>query len=178
MAAPQAQSLPQKPAAAERRNWNFFLGYLLIAPPVLIMVFLIFFPAIPALIETLFFTDPKTGAVSLSLQNYISFFKDPILLTNLWFTLEVTLMTVALLFVIGFPLSIYLRFSKSRIAAAVQVLALFPLFVPGVILSFALIRFLGSHGMLDTMLRLVGFTKFSTPYLHPSGVVIGLVWGN
>jgi ABC-type spermidine/putrescine transport system permease subunit I len=142
------------------------------------MAFLIFFPALQALVETLFITDPKTGMVYLSLQRYIDFFQDPILLANLWFTVGITLVTVALLFVIGFPLSLYLRFSKSRIAAAVQILALFPLFVPGVILSFALIRFLGTHGMLDTLLRIGGFTKFSTPYLHPSGIVIGLVWGN
>jgi len=94
------------------------------------------------------------------------------------FTLEVTFSTVALLFAIGFPLSLYLRFSKSRIAAGVQMLALFPLFVPGVILAFAMIRFLGSHGMLDTMLSMVSTARYYTPYLHPSGVVIALVWEN
>ncbi len=97
---------------------------------------------------------------------------------NLWFTLEITLGTVLVLFIIGFPLALYLRFSKSRIAAVVQVLTLFPLFVPGVILAFAMIRFLGTHGMLDTMLRMLGSTKFSTPYQHPSGVLIALVWDN
>ena len=178
MATTQAQSLERKPATAERVNKNWLVAYLLVAPPVLIMAFLIFFPAIQALVETLFIIDPKTGEVTFSLQRYISFFQDPILLANLLFTIEITLATVALLFIIGFPLSLYLRFSKSRIAGAVQILALFPLFVPGVILSFALIRFLGSHGMLDTLLRTAGYTKFSTPYLHPTGVIIGLVWGD
>ncbi len=178
MTTTQVQSIPNKPAGRERRSWSFLLGYLLIAPPVLIMAFLIFFPAIQALVETLVITNPKTGQVSVSLVRYINFFQDPILVANLWFTLEITLGTVFLLYVIGFPLSLYLRFSKSRIAAGVQVLALFPLFVPGVILAFALIRFLGTHGMLDTLLRLTGYTKFATPYLHASGIVIGLVWGN
>jgi putative spermidine/putrescine transport system permease protein len=150
----------------------------LVAPPVLIMTFLIFWPAIQALIETLFVRDAKTGQLGVTLQNYIAFFKDPILVENLWFTVQVTLATVALLFVIGFPLALYLRFSKSRIAATVQVLALFPLFVPGVILAFALIRFLGTHGMLDTLLNLLGSHKYYTPYLHPSGVVLALVWEN
>ena len=155
------------------------MAYLLIAPPVLIMAFLIFFPAIDALIETLFIKDAASGQIYLSLTNYIGFFKDPILVANLWFTLSITLSTVAFLFVVGFPLSLYLRFSKSRIAAVVQVLALFPLFVPGVILAFALIRFLGTHGMLDTALHLMfGSTKFATPYLHPQGIVIALVWEN
>jgi ABC-type spermidine/putrescine transport system permease subunit I len=92
------------------------------------------------------------------------------------FTVAITFATVTLLFVIGYPLALYLRFTKSRLAGAVQVLTLFPLFVPGVILAFALIQFLGSHGMLDTMLNLVGYSGFRTPYLQPQGVIIALVW--
>jgi ABC-type spermidine/putrescine transport system permease subunit I len=174
MATTNTTTLQPAPTAA-RRDWSGLFAYVLIAPPVLIMALLIFYPAIQAVIETLFVAN-KAGQVTFSLQNYISFFQDPILRANLWFTLAVTLATTGLLFVVGFPLALYLRFSRSRIAAAVQVLALFPLFVPGVILAFALIRFLGTHGMLDTLLHFISITNFSTPYLHPSGVVIGLVW--
>jgi putative spermidine/putrescine transport system permease protein len=178
MASTSIATSPPASAKPARQKWSGPVAYLLIAPPVLIMAFLIFWPAIQAIIETIFITDSQTGQLSLSLQNYIKFFNDPILVENLWFTLEVTIATVALLFLIGFPLSIYLRFSKSRIAAGVQMLALFPLFVPGVILAFALIRFLGSHGMVDTLLSMAGNTKYYTPYLHPSGIVIALVWEN
>ncbi len=164
------------PAAPFRRDLSGILPYLLISPPVIIMTLLIFFPAAQAVIETLFLQDAKSGQTSVSLQNYSKFFADPVLVANLQFTVFVTLATVALLFVVGFPLALYLRFSKSRIAAAVQVLALFPLFVPGVILAFALIRFLGTHGMLDTLLRLIGFAGYNTPYLHPQGIVLALVW--
>src|SRR5919201_1496504 len=59
---------------------------------------------------------------------------------------------------------------------APPVLTLFPLFVPGVILAFALIRFLGTHGMLDRLLQSVGFNGFVTPYLQPQGIVIALIW--
>jgi putative spermidine/putrescine transport system permease protein len=178
MASTRVSTLQPAPAAPAHRNGSGILPYLLIAPPVLIMALLIFWPAIQAVIETLFLADATTGKLSISLQNYISFFRDPILLANLWFTLEITLGTVVVLFVVGFPLALYLRFSKSRIAAVVQVLALFPLFVPGVILAFAMIRFLGTHGMLDTMLSMLGSKSFYTPYLHPSGVLIALVWDN
>lgn len=178
MASTQVSTLTPAPAVTEKRKGINYVAYLLIAPPVAIMAFLIFWPAIQALIETLFITDAKTGVVRFSLMNYVKFFQDPILVANLIFTLEITFATVAILFIIGFPLSIYLRFSKDRIAAAVQVLALFPLFVPGVILAFALIRFLGGHGMLNTLLDIAGVTHYSTPYLHPSGIVIALVWEN
>jgi putative spermidine/putrescine transport system permease protein len=178
MASTNVSTLQNAPAVPARRKGAGWLAYLLIAPPVLIMALLIFWPAIQAVFETLFLTNATTGKLSLSLQNYINFFRDPILLQNLWFTLEITLGTVVVLFIVGFPLALYLRFSKSRIAAVVQVLTLFPLFVPGVILAFAMIRFLGTHGMLDTLLRMLGSTKFSTPYQHPSGVLIALVWDN
>lgn len=162
----------------KKRDWSGLWGYLLIAPPVLIMVFLIFYPAFEAIIDTLLLTNPATGKVGFSLQEYIGFFQSPILRANLMFTFEVTFATVLFLFLVGYPLALYLRFSKSRFASMVQVLALFPLFVPGVILAFAMIQFLGSHGMLDTLLHLVGYDGFRTPYLQPQGIVIALVWEN
>lgn len=161
---------------AKGRDWSGLFGYLLIAPPVLIMVLLIFYPALQAVFSTLFLPDPTTKQVDFTLREYVDFFKDPVLRENLFFTVRVTAVAVALLFVVGFPLALYLRFSKSRFAGVVQVLTLFPLFVPGVILAFALIRFLGTHGMLDRLLQLFGFTGFVTPYLQPQGIVMALVW--
>ena len=169
-----AQPLPR----AKGRDWSGLLGYVLIAPPVLIMLLLIFYPALAAIVDTLFLPDPQTGRVGFTFQEYVDFFQNPILRENLRFTIEVVLYTVGLLFLVGFPLALYLRFSKSRLAAAVQVLTLFPLFVPGVILAFAMIQFLGSHGMLDTMLSLVGFNGYHTPYQHREGIIIALVWEN
>jgi putative spermidine/putrescine transport system permease protein len=167
---------PPQVSTAGRRDWSYLVGYLLVAPPLLVMLLLIFYPAVLAVIDTLFLHDDKTGQVRFSLQQYLGFFQDPILVANLRFTAEITAVTVGLLFVIGYPLALYLRFTKSRLAGAVQVLTLFPLFVPGVILAFALIQFLGSHGMLDTMLNRIGFSGYRTPYLQPQGIVIALVW--
>lgn len=172
MATAEITTAQPAPRAA-RRDWSVLIAYLLIAPPVLIMTLLIFFPAAQAIVETLTATGPQGG---FSLENYVKFFQDPVLVANLQFTIGITAVTVFVLFVIGFPLALYLRFAAGWIAAGVQMLALFPLFVPGVILAFALIRFLGSHGMLDTMLNMVGITGFRTPYLQPQGVVLALVW--
>lgn len=176
MATARALTAQPAPVATKRRDLSGLFGYVLVAPPVAIMLLLIFYPAIQAVIETIFVADPQTGQTSASLQNYTAFFADPILRANLTFTVWVTLATVLFLFVVGYPLAMYLRFSKSRFAGAVQVLTLFPLFVPGVILAFALIRFLGTHGMFDTLLGLLHITGYRTPYLQPQGIVIALVW--
>lgn len=160
----------------KKRDWSGLFGYVLIAPPILIMVFLIFYPAALAIVDTLFLADPKTGQTGFTFQEYIQFFQDPVLVQNLDFTIQITIATVAVLFLIGYPLGLYFRFSKSRLAGTVQVLTLFPLFVPGVILAFAMIQFLGTHGMLDILLHAVGITGYRTPYLQPQGIVLALVW--
>lgn len=156
---------------------TLFAGYALIAPPMIVLVLLIFYPAGQAIVRTVM-TDQEIGISSgLTLDRYANFFADPIARSNLWFTIWVTLVTTGLLFVVCFPLSLYLRFSSSRIAGIVQVLALFPLFVPGVILAFALIRYLGPRGTIDTFLRVVfNYTNFATPYLKPSGIIFALTW--
>jgi ABC-type spermidine/putrescine transport system permease subunit I len=157
------------------KGWRkAMLAYGLIAPPLLLMIFLIFIPAIQSTVRTL--TINTEGEPGLSISRYIAFFQDPISVSNLVFTFQVTLITLVAIFVVCFPLALYLRFSSSRVASAVQILALFPLFVPGVILAFALIRFLGTRGTLDTILNTFGFTGYRTPYLKPDAIVFGLVW--
>lgn len=171
-----SQSISLSTVRRLRQASSALVGYLMVTPPLLVMVFLIFLPALQAILRTLFVQAEGASARTLSLVNYTAFFSNPIARSNLWFTIWVTLVTVAALFVICFPLAIYLRFSSSWIANAVQVLSLFPLFVPGIILAFALIRFIGPHGTVDTILKLIGITRYSTPYLKPAGIIIGLVW--
>jgi putative spermidine/putrescine transport system permease protein len=174
--ASQALPLPQQPKAP-RTIASRLVGYALVAPPLLLMGLLIFYPALQSLVRTLVIPS-DSGGTSLSLERYIHFFRDPISVSNLVFTIAITLMTVGLLFVVCFPIAVYLRFSRSRIAAWVQVLTLFPLFVPSIILAFAMIRFLGTHGTLDTLLHAVGLTGYRQAYLKPQGIVIGLLWDN
>ncbi|GGD67847.1 hypothetical protein GCM10008012_10180 [Rhizobium anhuiense] len=59
-----------------------------------------------------------------------------------------------------------------------QALAIFPMFVPSIILAYALIRTIGPNGTVDLLLNSVGLPKLRTPYLTPWGPVIGLVWDN
>jgi len=151
-----------------------FIGYLLIAPPLIVMLVLIFLPAGQAVVRT-FFIEGEVGTTP-TLANYQIFFGNRVSVNNLLFTIQTTLITVSALFVVCFPIALYLRFSTSRIAGAVQVLSLFPLVVPGVILAFALIRFIGPRGTLQTLLDLIGLTGYVSPYLKPSGIVIGLIW--
>jgi ABC-type spermidine/putrescine transport system permease subunit I len=148
--------------------------YLMVAPPLLIMLLLIFYPAAQSIVRTL--TIDVDGQPGLSISRYTAFFSDPISVSNLSFTFQITVLVLVVMFVVCFPLSLYLRFANGRVASAVQILALFPLFVPGIILCYALIRFLGSHGTLETILGVFGFSGYRTPYLKPEAIVFALVW--
>ncbi len=139
------------------------------------MVLLIVYPASLSIIRTL--RPEVNGTRRFGLENYLAFFSDHTSVTNLVFTLWSTGAIIALLFIICLPIALYLRFTESRIAHFVQGLALFPLFVPGIILAYALIRFIGPNGLLETFIEVTtGWQGYHTPYLKPSGSIIGLVW--
>ena len=160
---------------AARRRREALTGYLLVAPPTLLIFGLFFLPALQSIVRTL--TNVESAPGQISIARYSGFLQNPISLSNLRFTFFVTLTAIAVLFAICFPLAIYLRFSRSRIASWILFVAMLPLFVPGIMSSYALIRFLRPRGMLMTMLNMVGLAPFyATPYLKPLGVIIGLVW--
>lgn len=152
------------------------IGLLLVAVPVLLVVWLIIWPIISAVLTTLWIKSPAGD--TFSLETYKFFFSDGYSLSNLSMTLWTTGVCAVLLLVVCLPIALYLRFANSRIAAYVQGLAIFPMFVPSIILSFAFIRVLGPNGTVDLVLNAVGLPKIRSPYLTPWGPVIGLVWDN
>jgi len=151
-------------------------GLLLVATPVLLVLWLIIWPIISAIITTLWVKTPEGNAFSV--ETYRFFFSDGYSLSNLSMTLWTTGTCAILLLLVCLPIALYLRFSDTKVAAYVQGLAIFPMFVPSIILSFAFIRVLGPNGTVDLLFNAVGLPKIRTPYLTPWGPVIGLVWDN
>lgn len=162
------------PAMQDRRRP---IGLLLVAVPVLLVCWLVIWPIISAVIQTFWLTGPD-GTTALSVETYKFFFSDSYSLSNLSITLWTTGVCAVLLLVICLPIALYLRFSDSKVAAYVQGLAIFPMFVPSIILSFAFIRVLGPNGTVDLLANAMGLPKIRSPYLTPWGPVIGLVWDN
>ncbi|WP_041527202.1 ABC transporter permease [Paracoccus aminophilus] len=163
----------EAPVRNDRRGlW----GLLLVAVPVALVVGLILWPVALSVLDTLSVTTPEGRRFSLA--HYRFFLSDGFSLRNLWLTIWVTAVSTGLLLGLSLPIALYLRFSHSRLAGYVQTIALFPLFVPSILLAYALIRTLGPNGTLDTLLNAVGLPKIPSPYLTPWGPIIGLVWDN
>lgn len=153
------------------------IGLLLVATPVILVGWLVIWPIISAVLTTLFLPD-GAGGTHFSTETYQFFFTDGYSLGNLALTLWTTAVCGLLLLVVCLPIALYLRFSTGRLAGYVQGLAIFPMFVPSIILSYAFIRVLGPNGTVDLVLNSVGLPKIKSPYLTPWGPVIGLVWDN
>ncbi|MCX5496732.1 ABC transporter permease subunit [Kaistia dalseonensis] len=162
------------PLGRQKRARRFPVGLLLVAAPVILVVALVIYPILSSLSTTL--NVDVAGAGRFSLANYARFFSDDQSLRNLRFTAWFTTTTVALLFLVCLPLALYLRFSFGRLPAFVQAIATFPLFVPGIIVAYALIRFIGPNGTLQSLLDAAGLHGYRTPYLTTWGPVIGLLW--
>jgi putative spermidine/putrescine transport system permease protein len=158
-----------------RSRWP--IGLLLVAAPVLLVAWMVIWPIVSAIIRTVWLPQ-EGGGRAFSLETYLFFFSDQYSLNNLTVTLWTTGVAAALLLVICLPIALYLRFASGRLSAYVQGLAIFPMFVPSIILSYAFIRVLGPNGTVDLLLNSVGLPKIRSPYLTPWGPVIGLVWDN
>lgn len=153
------------------------IGLLLVALPVSLVGWLVIWPIISAVLRTVWRTS-SDGEAGFDLSSYIFFFSDAYSLNNLSLTLWTTAVCALLLLVVSLPIALYLRFTRGGIASYVQALAILPMFVPSIILAYALIRVLGPNGMVDLLLNFAGLPKLRTPYLTPWGPVIGLVWDN
>ncbi|MBB5278531.1 ABC-type spermidine/putrescine transport system permease subunit I [Rhizobium rosettiformans] len=153
------------------------IGLLLVAVPVSLVGWLVIWPIISAVLRTVWRTSPE-GESGFDLSSYIFFFSDAYSVNNLSLTLWTTAVCAVLLLIVSLPIALYLRFAKGPVASYVQALAILPMFVPSIILAYALIRVLGPNGMVDLLLNFAGLPKLRTPYLTPWGPVIGLVWDN
>lgn len=164
-------------AASAKKSGRGLIGLLLVALPVSLVGWLVIWPIISAVLRTVWRSSPE-GEGSFDLSSYIFFFSDAYSLNNLSLTLWTTAVCAFLLLIVSLPIALYLRFAKGGIASYVQALAILPMFVPSIILAYALIRVLGPNGMVDLLLNFAGLPKLRTPYLTPWGPVIGLVWDN
>ena len=153
-------------------------GLLLVAIPVFLVCWMVIWPILSAIWRTVWIRNDGGTGSSFSLETYRFFFTDQYSLNNLTVTLWTTGVCAALLLIICLPIALYLRFSTGKLAAYVQGLAIFPMFVPSIILSYAIIRVLGPNGTVDLLLNAVHLPKIRSPYLTPWGPVIGLVWDN
>src|SRR5579862_815474 len=150
------------------------LGLALVLPPLLVLACLVALPAVTAVIETL----TPAGGGRIIKKNYARVLAARTLRVDIVFTVGITLVSVAVVFALSYPLALYLRFPRGRAARVFGVLFVVPLFVPVVIASFAMITFLVNHGLVSTLLYRAGVRAFPRLVYNGTGIMLTQVWVN
>lgn len=114
----------------------------------------------------------------ITLAHYAQVLGSPVVRSDIAFTVGVTLVSVGVVFLVSYPIALYLRFSRSRLASVLGVLFVVPLFVPVVIASFAMITFLVAHGFVSTLFYHLGVRAFPSLVYNATGIVLTQVWVN
>jgi putative spermidine/putrescine transport system permease protein len=176
------------PHLAIASTWReALLGLVLAAPPFVVLVGLIVYPAVEAVLFSLGQVPTDNVAFSTgmhlvssptpTLEVYQKLFSSRFFQDDLALTLYVTVLSVVLVLVVSYALALYVRFSTGPLASVVRSLYLIPMFIPSVIASFALITFYVDHGALQAILAHLGI-GYVAPIYQMTGIVIGEVWSS
>ncbi|WP_028983596.1 ABC transporter permease [Sporolactobacillus terrae] len=150
------------------------IPYLLILPSFALIALFVVYPILNSVIRS--FRHPDTGTFTLA--NYLYFFTDPIQLSNIGYTVFVTVTTVLLTLLFAYPFSIYLRFSNSRLSRWIYGLNLLPRFVPGLVAVYAVMLVINDAGVINRIGRIFGLNIQMGLLHNAKSIIIMNLWFN
>ncbi len=166
-----------RPADSPRESWSEKLGRWVFYLPLIFMVLFFAIPMAATVVfsvfeRTMFWMEP--GFTLFSYENF--FFSAR--LTNFLDSMKYSLIAVAICFVLGFPIAVFVRKSIPQVAQhRVVLLFILPFMVSEIIRVFALRPVLQRNGLVNTTLQNLGLIDEPLTVLLYShtGVVIGEV---
>lgn len=149
------------------------LGLLLVIPSFLVLFVVVIIPIAYSFIESL---KNKSGGFGLS--NYTFLFTDKMMISNIIFTLKVTIISVVLVMIISYALAIFMRFSSGVMVEWIRKLYMIPIFIPGVIATYGLINLLGGHGWLARFMLVLHLGILPRIIFDMKGIIVASLWFN
>jgi len=146
-------------------------AYLTIAPSFAFILFLTVIPVAGALLATF-----RNSAGKWTLVVYSAMFRTPGMLADIWFTVEVTIVSCFVVMLISVVLSVYLRFNQGILVRLLENLYYLPIFIPSVIASYGIRTVYEQHGLLNLLLVNLGIHAY--PHIIYTGIaiVIAQIW--
>src|SRR5256714_535399 len=147
-------------------------GLLMVLPPIAVVAVFIGFPVGAAIAYTLGKVGGPNSTVALFAQRqhvahhgvttgaYREVLGNPHVRTDLWATIDVTLIAVAVVVALSWGIALYLRLTDNWISRVVAGLAVIPLFIPVVIASYAILTFYAATGFMKTVAYHFGWHSF------------------
>jgi putative spermidine/putrescine transport system permease protein len=110
-----------------------------------------------------------------SISNYGRFFTDPYYLHSLWLTIKVSLYTVIVSLLLGYPVALTMAKCSPRVRGLLTLLVASPLLISIVVRNFGWYLLLLPNGTVNQLLIGLGITESPLKLLFSeAGVVIGL----
>ena len=121
------------------------------------------------------FLSTVTGTGAFSLDGYWQTLADTYFQQVFWRTIRLSLITVAICILLGFPVAYYVaRVAKKK--SLFIAMTLFPLMTSPVVRSFSWMVLLGKKGTANTLLQSLGIISSPIPMLYNEfSIVVGLV---
>ncbi len=182
-----AAPAPVTPGAAGRSAKRIGFGWLMVSPPVLVVIVFVGIPVVGGIAFSVGYTGgPNSFATLLAtsvLQNdgsptfdvFKHLFADQLFLSDLWVTIIVTAVTVVVATLLAWAIALYARLTGSRWGSILTGVAIVPLFIPVVIGAYAIRNFYMNTGFWGIAGHLLGITLPPLSY-HTSGIIIGQIW--
>ncbi|MCY0880235.1 MAG: ABC transporter permease subunit [Firmicutes bacterium] len=167
-----------------------WVGLLMSSGPMIVMIVFIGLPIVLAVAYSLGDVLGLNRAIAavaqhqvivkhgLTLKVYRDLWANAGIRADIGATLWVTVVAVAVVLVIAYAVSLYLRFNHNRLAKVLSAIYLIPLFIPVVIASYALVTFWNAGGFVDALMAHLGSQGFPGLSYTLTGVVIAQVWVN
>ncbi|MDH7486461.1 MAG: ABC transporter permease subunit [Anaerolineae bacterium] len=158
-------------AKARRGRGGGFLPFLLLLPAVGLMLALYAYPFVSSIYRS--FLGSK-GA--LSVANYAKVRE--LYWRDVFFSLEISVLSTALAALVSIALAAYLRLSTGWFARFIGAIYRFPIFIPFVVVAQMMRTFLAPHGLLNIFLAQIGLVNIDAPLelLNWKGLTFGFVW--
>lgn len=116
------------------------------------------------------------NAPAFSLTNYRAFFSQPANVRVLIQTIEVSVIATAICVIIGYPTAYLIMAASKRLRMALLVLVVIPYLTSLLVRTYAWIVILGDRGLINNLLRDLGFISSPLPLIYSRmAVYIGMV---
>lgn len=156
-----------KPAG--RKSW----AALLLLVPSLIVILGVF--VLPMLYMFVISIREDGGIGAFTLEQYALFFQDPYYVEVLWRTIKLSLYTVIVCLLLGYPVAMYMAQATPKMRGFITFLIISPHLISVVIRNFGWVVILGDNGFINNTLISLGVIEKPLRLLYNElGVVIGL----
>lgn len=146
------------------------IGIGMVLPSFLILLFLVIYPVVLSIKESF------TGANhEWSLENYVYLFTEPSMVSNIVYTLFITIVSTIFVLGVSYGIACYLRFSNGWMANLINRLYLTPIFIPGVIAVYGFINFYRDNGWVA---RFIGESTMPSIIYDTPGLILINIWFN